>query len=69
MKLGYLRVGVSQRAVEEKISALQSIAESPGLLRRLSGRVVLPVLTGVAAFERPRGATPSRFDGEDSPWC
>ena len=52
MKLGYLRVYASQRRSRRKTLHF-NLLRNPRPTTTLTGRVVLPVLTGVAEFERP----------------
>ena len=52
MKLGYLRVCASQRRSRRKTLHF-NLLRNPRPTTTLAGRVVLPVFTGVAEFERP----------------
>ena len=52
MTLGYLRVCASQRRARRKTLHF-NLLRNPRPTTTLTGRVVLPVSTGVAEFERP----------------
>ena len=52
MTLGYLRVCASQRRSRRKTLHF-NLLRNPRPTTTLAGRVVLPVSTGVAEFERP----------------
>ena len=52
MKLGYLRVYASQRRLRRKTLHF-NLLRNPRPTTTLTGRVVLPVLTGVKGGEKP----------------